>query len=48
LKNGIKAFSSCEKRFKSDYGEEFKKHLKHIKLAINILIALVEARDVEK
>lgn len=35
------------KWFKSDYGEEFKKHLKHIKLAINILIALVERREVE-
>jgi hypothetical protein len=41
------AFSSCEsrKRFKSDYGEEFKKHLKHIKLAMNDLIALVEGRE---
>jgi hypothetical protein len=42
------AFSSCEsrKRFKSDYGEEFKNHLKHIKPAMNDLIALVERREV--
>jgi hypothetical protein len=44
----MKAFSSCEKRFKNDYGEKFKKHLKLIKIAINILIALVEARDVKE